>query len=86
MGVNAPTNGDIAVGVDDVESGGKSIAKDRNGMNRYRDALVISRLRLAQATGDIELVTMGKLVMEKPSDAVANVADEIAHPLPLQVA
>lgn len=75
----------MVVGVDDVVSDCKSIARDRSGVNRDTDALVFLRSHSSQTTGDIEVVTKEKQIAEKPSDLMANVAGESAHPVPLQV-
>lgn len=85
MYIDAPTNGDVAVGVDDAVSKGKVIAKDTSGVNRDTDVLIFLRSRLSQATGDIEFVTKGTSVADIPCNAVANVTDVVVHPVPLQV-
>lgn len=58
-----------------------SISPDKSDVSRDIDVLLFS-----QATGNVEINTNGKAVAEEPSDALTNVADEINHLVPFQVA
>lgn len=85
MDVDALTNADVVVGIDDTMSEGKSISMDRSVAIREINVLAFLQSRSSQATGDITFNTMGKAAAEKPSDAMADVGGESVYRESFQV-
>lgn len=83
LDIFATTSVDVVAGGGEAISVGKLIAIDKSGEDRDTYALVFSRSRSIQATGDTEVDTKRRSAAEKPSDAMADVSGEMAHPVSL---
>lgn len=83
--VDAPTDVNKVVRISNTKPAGRSLAQAKSGSAHNADVPVYFRIRLLQATGDIDADSDGELVPKTPSEPVAVVAGEDALPVQSEV-